>query len=93
MKIAQRRRASTREPVVQATIAQLLEIVADLCTVAAALVVSGRRDRAETLLDQAAELLAHRAELLGAPRVATQGDCSAVDVEDRTASSVSRWTN
>ena len=77
----------------QATIAQLLEIVGDLCTVAGAFVVSGRGDRAETLLDQAAELLAHRAELLGAPRMAIPGDCAGVEVESRTASSVLRWTN
>jgi len=93
MSIAQRRPTSTREPIVQATIAQLLEIVYDLCTVAGALLVSGRSDRGETLLEQAAELLAHRAELLGSPKMATEGHGPAVEVEPGATSSVSRWTN
>lgn len=77
----------------QATSAQLLDIVDDLCMVAGALLVSGRRDQAETVVEQAAELLAHRAELLGSPRTATEMECSAVEEEIRGALRVLRWTN
>ena len=93
MKTAQRRPTPTREPIVQATSAQLLEIVGDLCIVAGALAISGRRDRAGILVEQAAELLAHRAELLASLMTPTEGDRPAIEVEARNASSVPRWTN
>jgi hypothetical protein len=89
----QRRPAPMRERIVHVTAEQLLEVVEDLCMYGGGLLLSGRRYRGETLIEQAAELLAHRAQVLSTSRTGNRSGRSLVDVSAADFIWVSRWTN
>jgi hypothetical protein len=89
----QRRPAPMREPIVYATAEQLLDVVEDLCTYGGLLLLSGRCDRGEVLIEQAAELLAHRAQVLSISRIGNRSSRSPVDVDAADFIWVPRWTN
>jgi hypothetical protein len=82
-----------REPIVHATAEQLLDVVEDLCTYSGLLLLSGRCDRGEALIEQAAELLAHRAQVLSMSRTGNRPGRSPVDVNAADFIWAPRWTN
>jgi hypothetical protein len=49
------------------SIAELMDVIRDLCCFAAVFRLVGNAAYAETLIEQCADLLAHRARLLAAP--------------------------
>jgi hypothetical protein len=82
-----------REPIVHATAEQLLDVVEDLCTYGGLLLLSGRCDRGEALIEQAAELLAHRAHVLSRSRTGNRPDRSLLEADVANVIWVSRWMN
>lgn len=89
----QRRPTPVREPIVHATAECLLDVVEDLCTYAGLLLLSGRCDRGEVLIEQAAELLAHRAQVLLMSRSGTGSGRSPIDAHAGDFIWGARWTN
>jgi hypothetical protein len=90
---AQRRPGRAREPIVRARTEHLLDVVEDLCTFASMLFLVGRRDRAETLVEQSADLLAHRAQILGLSHRRAERGLSGSGIQPGVGSWVSRWMN
>lgn len=72
---------------------QLLDVVEDLCLFASLLFVVGPRDRADTLLEQAADLLAHRAQVVALSRLRVGETRLAASSESVPGVWVSRWMN
>jgi hypothetical protein len=74
-------------------VAELMDVIRDLCRFAEAFRLAGRLSRAETLIEQCADLLAHRARLLaGSP----EGVPSLHSTSEPTAATSPRgtkWTN
>jgi hypothetical protein len=90
---AQRLPRRMREPIVHVTAEQLLDVVEDLCTFGGLLLLGGRPDRGEALIEQAAELLAHRAHVLALSGATATSGHSSVDVKVARAAWMLRWTN
>jgi hypothetical protein len=78
---------------VDATAAQLLDVVEDLCRFGCVLLLSSRRDRGEALIEQAAELLAHRAQVLAVLNATTANGHAPIHVNATVAAWMARWTN
>ncbi len=77
----------------RATIEQLLDVVADLCAFGSMLFIGGEPARAQALIEQASELLVHRADVLAR---STSGDGSGSrqpGVQSSTTPRMLRWTN
>jgi hypothetical protein len=78
---------------VRSTAEELLDVVDDLCTLGGLLLLSGRRNRSEALIEQAAELLAHRAHVVAVSEATATCGQSPVDASATAGPWMVRWTN
>ena len=74
-------------------IAELMDVIRDLCRFATVFRMTGPDSWAETLIEQCAELLAHRARLLSGSREGTRAGHPTSETNAVTALRGIKWTN
>jgi hypothetical protein len=73
--------------------AELMEVVRDLCRFAATSHLLGRTSWADTLIEQCAELLAHRAHSIASRRTDTMGGQGTLEALAPRLIRGTEWTN
>jgi len=74
-------------------IAELMDVIRDLCRFATVFRMTGPDSWAETLIEQCAELLAHRAHLLSGSREGARASHPTSETNAVTALRSTKWTN
>ena len=74
-------------------IAELMDVIRDLCRFAAVFRLAGRISWAETLIEQCGDLLAHRARLLAGSREGARRPQPTSETNAATTPRGTKWTN
>ena len=83
----------TRDNDLVDAIAELMDVIRDLCRFATVFRMDGPDSWAETLIEQCAELLAYRARLLSGSREGTRASHPTSETNAVTALRGIKWTN